>query len=43
MRVLELLAVTGSVGNAFKDKGWEMVSLDRDMHADIRTDIMDLD
>ena len=43
MRILKLFAGTGSVGNVFKDKGWEVVSLDRDMDADIRTDIMDWD
>ena len=43
MRILELFAGTGSVGNVFKDKGWEVLSLDRNMDADIRTDIMDSD
>ena len=43
MRILELFAGTGTVGNAYKDKGWEVVSLDRDMDADIRADIMDWD
>ena len=43
MRLLELFSGTGSVGNAFKDHGWDVVSLDRDMAADIRTDIMDWD
>ena len=43
MRLLELFSGTGSVGNVFKDHGWEVVSLDRDMAADIRTDIMDWD
>ena len=43
MRILELFAGTGCVGKVFKDKGWEVVSLDRDMEADIKTDIMDWD
>jgi site-specific DNA-cytosine methylase len=43
MKLLELFAGTGSVGNVFKEHGWEVVSLDRDMPADIRTDIMDWD
>jgi len=43
MRLLELFSGTGSVGNVFKDSGWEVVSLDRDMAADIQTDIMDWD
>ena len=43
MKVLELFAGTGSVGNVMKEHGWEVVSLDRDMPADISTDIMDWD
>ena len=43
MRMLELLAGTGSVGNVFKDHGWEVVSLDRDLPADINCDILDWD
>ena len=43
MKLLELFAGTGSVGNVFKEHGWEVVSLDRDMPADIQTDIMDWD
>ena len=43
MKVLELFAGTGSVGNVMKEHGWEVVSLDRDMPADISTDILDWD
>ena len=43
MRVLELFSGTGSVGNVCKRLGCDVVSLDRDMDADIRTDIMDWD
>ena len=43
LRVLELFSGTGSVGNACKALGMDVVSLDRDMPADIRSDIMDRD
>ena len=43
MHVLELFAGTGSVGNVCRELGHEVVSLDRDMPADISTDIMDWD
>ena len=43
MRILELFAGTGSGGKVFKELGWEVVSLDRDMDADVKTDIMDWD
>ena len=43
MRVLELFSGTGSVGDVCKRLGCEVVSLDRDMEADIPTDIMDWD
>jgi hypothetical protein len=43
MRLLELFSGTGSIGTVFKEYGWEVVSLDRDMPADISTDIMDWD
>ena len=43
MGILRLFAGVGSVGNVFKDWGWEVASLDRDIDADIKTDIMDWD
>ena len=41
MKVLELFSGTGSVGNACRDFGFGVILLDRDMEADIKTDIMD--
>ena len=41
MRLLELFSGTGSVGKVAKELGFEVISLDRDMEADIKTDIMD--
>ena len=43
MRVLELFSGNGSVGNVCKAIGIDVVSLDRDIPADIRSDIMDWD
>ena len=43
MKVLELFAGTQSVGKVARELGFEVVSLDRDMDADIKTDIMDWD
>ena len=43
MRLLEFFSGTGSVGEVFQEHGWEVVSLDRDMPADIQCDIMDWD
>jgi len=43
MKLLELFAGTGSVGNVARLMGMEVVSLDRDMDADIKIDIMDWD
>ena len=43
MGTIELFAGTGSLGKVFKEWKWEVVSLDRDMDADIKTDIMDWD
>ena len=43
MRLLELFSGTGSVGKAAQIFRIETTSLDRDMQADIQTDIMDWD
>ena len=43
MRLLELFSGTGSVGEVFRERGWEVISLDKDLPADIRCDIMDWD
>ena len=43
MRVLELFAGTQSVGKVARELGFEVISLDRDMDADIKTDIMNWD
>ena len=42
-RLLELFSGTGSVGDVARELGFEVVSLDRDMEATIKTDIMDWD
>ena len=42
-RMLELFSGTGSVGNVFRERGWDVTSLDRDMQADIKADILDWD
>ena len=43
MKLLELFSGTGSVGKVAKTSGYDVISLDRDMKADIKTDIMDWD
>jgi len=43
MKLLELFSGTGSVGNVAKNFGIEVISLDKDMQADIKTDILDWD
>ena len=43
MRLLELFSGTGSVGNVAKNIGFEIISLDMDMEATIKTDIMKWD
>ena len=43
MRLLELFSGTGSVGNVAKTMGFEVISLDMDMEATIKTDIMNWD
>ena len=41
--LLEIFSGTGSVGNVAKDLGFNVVSLDRDMEATLKTDIMSWD
>ena len=44
MRImLELFSGTGSVGKVASAMGWEVISLDRDLAANIQTDIMEWD
>ena len=43
MKLLELFSGTGSVGKVATFSGFDVVSLDRDMNANIKTDIMDWD
>ena len=43
MRLLELFSGTGSVGKVAKEMGYEVISVDRDMIATHRCDIMDWD
>ena len=43
MRGLQLFSGTGSVGSVCRARGMDVVSLDRDMPADIRCDILDWD
>ena len=42
-KILELFSGTGSVGKVARELGMEVTSLDRDMEADIQTDIMNWD
>ena len=39
--LLDLFSGTGSVGEVAKELGFNVISLDRDMKADIEIDIMD--
>jgi hypothetical protein len=43
MKLLELFSGTGSVGNVASDLGFDVVSVDRDMEATFKCDIMDWD
>ena len=43
MKLLELFSGAGSVGAVAKQLGYEVTSLDKDMMADYRCDIMDFD
>ena len=42
-KILELFSGTGSVGNVFREHGWEVTSLDLLMKADINIDILKWD
>jgi len=43
--LLELFSGTGSVGRAFRSRGWDVISVDNDpkAHADIRKDILEFE
>ena len=43
MKILELFSGTGSIGKVCKKRGYEVVSLDRDLEADIMEDILTWD
>ena len=43
MRYLDLFSGTGSFGSVAKELGYEVISLDKDMEADIKCNIMDWD
>ena len=43
MNILELFSGTGSIGKVAIDFGHHVISLDKDMEADIKTDILDWD
>jgi site-specific DNA-cytosine methylase len=43
MKLLDLFAGTGSITSVAKELGFDVISLDRDMPADINCDIMDWD
>ena len=43
MKLLEEFSGTDSVGKGFKESGWTVVRLDRDMGAETKTDILDWD
>ena len=42
MKLLELFAGTGSVGNVVKEMGFDVISLDRDMEADFKCNYYEL-
>jgi site-specific DNA-cytosine methylase len=43
VRLLELFSGTGSVGNVASELNYDVISLDRDMDANLKIDIMDWD
>ena len=42
MKLLDLFSGTGSIGSVAKELGYEVISLDKDMEADIKCNILDL-
>ena len=43
IRCLELFSGTGSVGKCCKELGWDVISVDLELEADFKMDIMDFD
>jgi len=43
MKLLDLFSGTGSIGSVAKELGYEVISLDKDMEADIKCNILDWD
>ena len=43
MKLLDLFSGSGSIGNVAKELGYEVISLDKDMEADIKCNILDWD
>ena len=43
MKLLDLFSGSGSIGNVAKELGYEVISLDKDMEADIKCNSLDWD